>query len=257
MAQGFDLLSGIAAAPTVEEAWALLVGRLRAAGFSRINYGFTRYRLDQSVGSLDDLVFLTTMGDDYVDFYLRSGFYRTTPIFRWMATNTGVCTWRWVDEDYAAGRLSATEAETVRINRKMGISAGITISFPDGLARTKGAMGILADEGLGHDDVDRIWAAEGPELLAACNMAHLRITSLPLKLGRRPLTDRQRQALEWVADGKTAQDIALLMGVSPAMVEKHLRLAREALDVETTAHAVAKAALLNQIFTGTAPGDAR
>lgn len=51
-----------------------------------------------------------------------------------------------------------------------------------------------------------------------------------------------------MADGKTTQDVALLMGVSPAMVEKHLRLAREALAVETTAQAVAKAALLNMIF---------
>jgi LuxR family transcriptional regulator len=40
------------------------------------------------------------------------------------------------------------------------------------------------------------------------------------------------------------------MGISPAMVEKHLRLAREVLDVETTAHAVAKAALFNHLFAG-------
>ena len=42
--------------------------------------------------------------------------------------------------------------------------------------------------------------------------------------------------------------VALLMAVSPAMVEKHLRLAREALSVDTTAQAVAKAALMNLIF---------
>jgi len=62
------------------------------------------------------------------------------------------------------------------------------------------------------------------------------------------LTARQREALEWVADGKTSQDVALLMGVSAAMVEKHLRLARETLSVDTTAQAVAKAALMNLIF---------
>ncbi len=56
------------------------------------------------------------------------------------------------------------------------------------------------------------------------------------------------EALQWVGDGKTAQDIALLMGLTPATVEKHLRLAREALDVETTAQAVLKAAFYNQMF---------
>ena len=41
----------------------------------------------------------------------------------------------------------------------------------------------------------------------------------------------------------------MLMEISPAMVEKHLRLTREALSVDTTAQAVAKAALMNLIFT--------
>jgi LuxR family transcriptional regulator len=39
------------------------------------------------------------------------------------------------------------------------------------------------------------------------------------------------------------------MGLTAATVEKHLRLAREALDVETTAQAVLKAAFYNQMFT--------
>jgi LuxR family transcriptional regulator len=38
------------------------------------------------------------------------------------------------------------------------------------------------------------------------------------------------------------------MDLTPATVEKHLRLARESLDVETTAQAVLKASFQNQIF---------
>ena len=49
-------------------------------------------------------------------------------------------------------------------------------------------------------------------------------------------------------DGKTTQDIAFLLGLTAATVEKHLRLAREALDVDTTAQAVLKAAFYNQMF---------
>jgi len=54
--------------------------------------------------------------------------------------------------------------------------------------------------------------------------------------------------LQWVADGKTVRDIACIMGLTRATVEKHLRLAREALDAETTAQAVMKAALQNRFF---------
>jgi LuxR family transcriptional regulator, quorum-sensing system regulator SdiA len=79
------------------------------------------------------------------------------------------------------------------------------------------------------------------------NVFHLKATSLPYT-GVNPLTARQREVLEWVGDGKTMLDIAAILGVAPATVEKHLRLAREALGVETTAQAVLKASYKNQIF---------
>ena len=78
---------------------------------------------------------------------------------------------------------------------------------------------------------------------------HLKVISLPYNNLRCKLTRRQRQVLEWVGDGKTMQDIATIMGLTSATVEKHLRLARAALDVDTTAQAVLKASFQNQIFT--------
>ena len=80
------------------------------------------------------------------------------------------------------------------------------------------------------------------------NVAHLKIMNLPYTAARKMLTKRQRETLEWVGEGKTTQDIGVIMGLTPATVEKHLRLAREALDVETTAQAVVKASFQNQIF---------
>ena len=56
------------------------------------------------------------------------------------------------------------------------------------------------------------------------------------------------EVLEWVGDGKTTADIATIMGLTLATVEKHLRLARESLDVDTTAQAVLKASFQNQIY---------
>ena len=62
------------------------------------------------------------------------------------------------------------------------------------------------------------------------------------------LTPRQSEVLELVADGKSVQDIAPILKRKPATVDKHLRGARETLGVDTTAQAVRKAAVLNQIF---------
>lgn len=244
----FSLLSRLAEGKSAAEVWGTATEYFASHGFKRCNYGFTRFKAEHNVGDPDDALFLTTCDPQYAQFYFRNGFYARTPAFRWAQQNTGACTWSWVRAAYLAGELSAEEAETVRQNVAMGIVAGISISFPVTSARAKGALGLIADPGLDAEAVDRIFADKHDELLAVAQMMHLSLIQLPFPSRRRPLTERQRQALEWVADGKTSQDVALLMQVSPAMVEKHLRLAREALSVDTTAQAVAKAALMNLIF---------
>jgi DNA-binding CsgD family transcriptional regulator len=243
------LLSEIAQAQTIEKVWDLVVQEFTPLGFSRLNYGLTRFRFENSIGDPEDALYLSTANAAYMNEYFNGGHFARTPVFRWVMTNTGACTWRWVDEDRAAGRLSASELDALAVNARMEVKAGIAISFPETCHRIKGAFGLIADRGMTHDDVDEIWAKHADAINAVAHMMHLKITSLPLRSAKRALTKRQREALEWVADGKTTQDIAILMGVSAAMIEKHLRLAREALNVETTAQAVAKATLLNVIFS--------
>lgn len=133
-------------------------------------------------------------------------------------------------------------------NAANGVLAGISVSFPTASMRAKGVLGLIADLGFDTAAVEAFYAAHRAEIEALAHMMHLKLIQLPFTARRRPLTARQREALEWVADGKTSQDVAVLMGVSAAMVEKHLRLARESLDVGTTAQAVAKAAMMKQIF---------
>lgn len=242
------LLTRIAEATTVSLVWGTATRFFAGLGFGRVNYGYTRFLNDRSIGDPEDVVFLTTADPEYARRYFSGGLYAKTPIFRWAQTNSGACTWSWVRGAMERGELTPEEVAAVRQNLAMGISAGITVSFPETSSRAKGALGLIADAGIDHDAVEGIWAARREEIMAVANMMHLKIVQLPGANRRRALTQRQREALEWVADGKTMQDIALLMEVSHAMVEKHLRLAREALDVDTTAQAVAKAALLNMIF---------
>ncbi len=243
------LLTAIATAETTEDVWHIVSRYLATLGFSRLNYGLTRFRFESSIGNPEDALYLSTQSSAYMNEYFNRGHFARTPVFRWVMRNTGTCNWRWVEAARAAGQLSEDELQALEVNDKMGVKAGITISFPETSNRIKGAIGMIADQGLTHDDVDEIWAQHGDAISAIAHMMHLKIASLPMLSAKRALTPRQREALEWVADGKTTQDIAILMGVSAAMVEKHLRLARDALHVETTAQAVAKATLLNVIFT--------
>ena len=242
------LLSRIAEATAVGPVWQAATGYFASIGFSRVNYGYTRFLNDKTIGNPEDVVFLTTADAEYARRYFSGGLYARTPVFRWAQQNSGSCTWGWVRGAMERGELTADEVAAVQQNLAMGISAGITVSFPETSTRAKGALGLIADPGLDTAAVEAIYAARIEAIMAVANMMHLKIVNMPGANRRRSLTQRQREALEWVADGKTMQDIAVLMDVSPAMVEKHLRLAREALDVDTTAQAVAKAALLNLIF---------
>ena len=130
----------------------------------------------------------------------------------------------------------------------MKVTTGYTISFKSVSPRSKGAIALTGEASKTQAEIDAVWDKHGPEIVVMNNVVHLKILSLPYVGPTRGLTKRQLEALHWVGDGKTTADIALLMGLTPATVEKHLRLARDVLNVETTAQAVLKAALHKQMF---------
>jgi LuxR family transcriptional regulator len=178
--------------------------------------------------------------------FIETGMYFNAPMVKWAAENVGACSWNWMEQH--ADALTDTERTVVEYNKSMGITAGYSISFKEISSRSKGAIGLVAKRGMSQNEVDALWVSEGRGIIQMNNVAHLKMTTFPFPTLRRPLTKRQREALEWVADGKTTQDIATIMGLTQPTIEKHLRLAREVLDVETTAQAVLKASYQNQIF---------
>ncbi|BCG83621.1 LuxR family transcriptional regulator [Mesorhizobium sp. 113-3-3] len=56
-----------------------------------------------------------------------------------------------------------------------------------------------------------------------------------------PLTARERELLEWSAQGKSTDDIACILGVTRNTVESHQRNIRGKLDAINVAHAIVKA----------------
>lgn len=244
-------LDRITNAPTMEALWATHMEAMAGYGFDRLIYGFTRYRSGRSLGDPQDWIVLTNQPRAYMGPFIDEGLYFNGPMVRWALENEGACSWSWLSRRVAEGALTPAEMRVLEFNRRLGVSAGYTISFRSASTRAKGAIALIARPGMTQAEVDAAWDRSGQEILILNNAAHLKIQTLPWT-GSRQLTSRQREVLQWVGDGKTAQDIALLMGLTAATVEKHLRLAREALDVETTAQAVLKAAFQNQMFTAQA-----
>lgn len=235
-------------ARSIEDLWDMHSRKMADYGFDRLLYGFTYYRTETSLGDPNDFLMLTNHEPSYTDEFLGSELYKNAPMTRWAMEHEGVSSWRLVRELAEQGALTDDEMAVVQFNRKMGVTAGYTISFKAVSQRSKGAIALTARSDLSQSDADAIWAEHGDDIIIMNNVAHLKILTLPFTVAGKPLTPRQREALQWVGDGKTTQDIALLMGLTAATVEKHLRLAREALNVETTAQAVLKASFQNQMF---------
>ncbi len=241
-------LQSIARCPSLEELWDGHTQRMADYGFDRLIYGFTRYRTPTSLGDPEDFIILTNHSRAYTDEFLGGGLYFHAPMVRWALENDGACSWQ-VLRDMAKSRaMTPAEERVVSFNRRMGVTAGYTVSFKSISNRAKGAIALTARPGMSQADVDAVWDEHGSDIQLMNEIAHLKILTLPYSNPGRALTPRQREALEWVGDGKTMQDIAVLMGLTSATVEKHLRLARNALAVETTAQAVLKAAFANQMF---------
>lgn len=236
-------------ATSVERLWELHTAKMAEYGFDRLLYGFTHFRSATSLGDPDDFVLLTNHDETYRSRFINEGHYHHAPMVRWALDHEGACSWGILQEMMDSGTMTAAEHAVVEFNREMDVVAGYSVSFKSVSARSKGAIALTAKRGMSQQDVDAVWDVHSEDIIVLNNVAHLKILTLPfINQSSRTLTKRQREALEWVGDGKTTQDIALLMGLTPATVEKHLRLAREALNVETTAQAVLKASFQNQMF---------
>ncbi|MEM9585526.1 MAG: LuxR family transcriptional regulator [Pseudomonadota bacterium] len=236
-------------ANSIEDAWNIHTEHMAEYDFDRLIYAYTRYGTGTSLGDLQDALILTNHDPAYVDVFIGDGMYSKGPMVAWATANTGACSWSLIRSQIASGDVTPEMMEAMAMNQRHGVLAGYTISFHEVSLRAKGAIGLTAKRGMSQDDVDALWAERGSDIELANKVLHLKVVQLPHTTGqRRKLTARQREVLEWVADGKTIQDTATIMGLNPATIEKHLRLARESLDVDTTAQAILKASSQNQFF---------
>lgn len=240
-------LQQVVRAEQMEDLWQLHCQKLSTYGFDRLIYAFSRSITEHSAGSASDFVLLTNHDQAYTDGFFGDGLYNHAPMVRWGMRSQGVSSWSIVGDLVHQGKLSQKELEVLEFNRSHGVISGYSHSIASQFQRTGGGFAMTARVGLQQSEVDMIWKEHGDDIELMNTIVHLKITTLPYSGGHK-LTARQREVLEWVGDGKTIADIALIMRLTSATIEKHLRLAREKLQVETTAQAVLKAAFQNKMF---------
>jgi len=70
---------------------------------------------------------------------------------------------------------------------------------------------------------------------------HLGAAKTAILLGSNPVTGREIEILNWIKEGKTTQDIAQVLELSPFTVKNHVQRILKKLDARSRSHAIAQA----------------
>ncbi len=102
-----------------------------------------------------------------------------------------------------------------------------------------GAAGYVLKQSAGSELVEAIRTVlNGQHYVSpaiAAKLGHIPFEKKPVELFGGPLTSRQREVLQLVAEGKAMKEIAQILGISIRTVEFHKNRIREELGVRTTA----------------------
>jgi len=129
-----------------------------------------------------------------------------------------------------------------------GLGAMQILSLRNKVMHSNGGLLLNPYQGADHQVLAQRWEQSGREMQTLCWVMHMRLATIARTAPLSSLTPRQREVLAWRSAGKTVGEVATILGITPATVEKHMRLAREALGVDTTQQAVLKAHVTHQLY---------
>lgn len=237
-------LALIVKAESIARAWSVFCTAMEQFGYDMQLYGSSRLSPKSGWGTMQETLVLMNGPENYAETFLGERLYQGSLTFEWALSNDGFVSWAEALRQFRV-HPSPKTAELYNLNSEFGFQSGYIGSLNAVIPGSKGVIGLSSSKGLSEAAMDALWVEVGPRVETLCATMHLRIACLPQTGIFRPLTSRQIEVLYWYAEGKMLQDIATIMDISMGTVEKHLRCARDALEAETTAHAVRKATTLN------------
>lgn len=137
--------------------------------------------------------------------------------------------------------LTRGDRQMLAVGRECGIGDGYTVPrHLPGMARGSCTFAVRPERELPRQMLS---AAEIIGALAlACGLG---LSGTPQDNRGARLSDRQRECLLWAARGKTAQETAMILGISPETVIQHLKMARERYQVHCS-----RSLVLSALFDG-------
>ncbi|WP_260170555.1 helix-turn-helix transcriptional regulator [Roseococcus suduntuyensis] len=184
----------------------------------------------------------TNMGHDWVAHYMAQGYARIDPFYEHCMTPgrsmpTGAA------HLAALRHLDPRQQRLIEEAGEAGFHSGFSLMLPGqpGVAWNIGS-------GLQPEALARLRLALGESLPLALRLLQMRLDAPP------PLTAREAEVLEWLAEGLRTKEIAHRMAITPVTVELHLRSARTKLGARTRDQALLQAVLRGMVRPYGRPG---
>jgi len=236
----------IAISENIIDAWSVLRDFCLDCGFEHAVFGTNRLHGIEKLGAAENSYVLSDLSGPIVDALWRQTGFGTTSAAQWAEQSTGPVSPIDPATKNPAEPLYFQEADAGPIST--GVTSGYLVALHKSNTRARSLFGVFNFGGL-QSEADAIWQDHGAQIEALATIFNLKAGSLPLPIKKRKLTTRQIEVLSWMGAGKTMQETATILGISPATVEKHLRQARDTLGVSTTTQAVLLAQINGQIFS--------
>jgi LuxR family transcriptional regulator, activator of conjugal transfer of Ti plasmids len=228
--QFMDRLTGATAASGLCDA---LAGVVQAFGFTRFAYLGFGDRVD-----LRHPTYLTTYPEDWTKHYLGRCYQEIDPVVERARAGQGPFVWDCADE---RRRLSDEQRRMYAEAMDAGIGCGFTVPISDGRGRVA-AVTFASDlpPARFRREIER--RQHLLQLIAIYFHTHARqkLESV-IDFDRPHLSPRETACLQWIARGKTAWEVAEVIGISRRTVVFHLENAKRKLGAVTLPQAVALA----------------
>lgn len=186
----------------------------------------------------------TTYPDKWKNHYMAEGLHLTDPTLHTAARSIAPVDWR---------RLEKNEnfAQVFNQAHDFGLpDIGMTVPIRGPLGET-GLFSVSSS--LPLEEWNKLKRTIVADLQLSAVYMHERVMKSDrlLDILRYPsLSSREREILQWVAVGKSQQDIGDILSISPRTVEVHLRSTREKLNALNTPQAVGRAISMGLILPG-------
>lgn len=207
---------------------------------SELGFEYCSYVLKMpEIAPLPPVTWASTYPSRWLDHYFSHGYLQVDPLLTRLEDKFLPVVWKAEPERASAEFWEEANAHGIRhgwaVNSygKMGVSGTLS------LARSNDP---IAEAELEHNEMRLIWLAQMAQGFVSSAALEKMAMHTPEEL-----TPRECEVLKWSAAGKTADEIGMILNVTPRTVNFHIARCISKLDVVNKTQAVAKALLLGML----------